>query len=220
MENTKAKAILSLSGYEFKIIELLKKSIIDNKVNADLEDGNNINVLVKKAIDNDLNLNSVNVKFNKTGKEQLRFFPLGQIVYLSDSIELIQCNSNSVYFTMSGKMDGKVTLNRHIVFDIRVGEYNLTLDANIVLSEYSDRKFEFIKLFNKINSIRMLDSTAFDDTGFEFTNIYARVEIRDIELSEFNIANNYKYHLDKLNSALYCYYESLKDGMTKINDSK
>lgn len=28
MENTKAKAILSLSGYEFKIIELLKRAKI------------------------------------------------------------------------------------------------------------------------------------------------------------------------------------------------
>lgn len=211
MENTKAKAILSLSGYESKIIELLKKSIIDNKIKAELEDGDNIKVLVRKAIDRDLNLNSVNVKFNKTGKEQLRFFPLGQIAYLSNSIELVQCNSNSVYFTMSGKMDGKFTLNRHIVFDIRVGEYNLTLDANIILSEYVDRKMEFIKLFNKLNSIRMLDSTAFDDTGFEFTNTYTRIEIRDSELSDFNIANSYKYYLDKLNLSLYCYYESLKE---------
>lgn len=32
MENTKAKDILSLSGYEFKIIELLKKSIRENKI--------------------------------------------------------------------------------------------------------------------------------------------------------------------------------------------
>ena len=40
MENTKAKAILSLSGYEFKIIELLKRAIKDNKINAELEDGN------------------------------------------------------------------------------------------------------------------------------------------------------------------------------------
>ena len=209
MEN--AKAILSLSGYEFKIIELLKRAIKDNKIKAELEDGDNIKVLVKKAIDSELNLNSVNVKFNKTGKEQLRFFPLGQIAYLSDSIELVQCNSNSVYFTMSGKMDGKFTLNRHIVFDIRVGEYNLTLDANIILSEYSDRKMEFVKLFNKINSIRMLDNIAFDDTKFEFTNTYARILIRDIELPKFNIANSYKYYLDKLNSALYCYYESLKE---------
>lgn len=209
----KAKAILSLSGYEFKIIELLKKTIKDKKISADLEDGNNITVLVKKAIDNDLNLNSVNVKFNKTGKEQLRFFPLGQIAYLSDSVELVQCNSNSVYFTMSGKMDGKFTLNRHIVFDIRVGEYNLTLDANIILSEYTDRKMEFIKLFNKVNSIRMLDSTAFDDTGFEFTNNYMRIRIQDSEVSEFNIANNYKYYLDKFNLYLYCYYETLKDGI-------
>lgn len=209
----KAKAILSLSGYEFKIIELLKKTIKDKKISADLEDSNNITVLVKKAIDNDLNLNSVNVKFNKTGKEQLRFFPLGQIAYLSDSVELVQCNSNSVYFTMSGKMDGKFTLNRHIVFDIRVGEYNLTLDANIILSEYADRKMEFIKLFNKVNSIRMLDNTAFDDTGFEFTNNYMRIRIQDSEVSEFNIANSYKYYLDKLNLALYCYYETLKDGI-------
>lgn len=73
----KAKAILSLSGYEFKIIELLKRAIKDNKIKAELEDGDNIKVLVKKAIDSELNLNSVNVKFNKTGKEQLRFFPLG-----------------------------------------------------------------------------------------------------------------------------------------------
>lgn len=211
MENAKAKAIISLSGYEFKIIELLKKSIIDNKINAELEDGDIIKVLVRKAIDSDLNLNSVNVKFNKTGKEQLRFFPLGQIAYLSDSLELLQCNSNSVYFTISGKMDGKVTLNRHIVFDIKVNEYNLTLDANIVLSEYADRKMEFIKLFNKINSIRMLDSTAFDDTEFEFTNTYARIKLRDSELPKFNIANSYKYYLDKLNSTLYCYCESLKD---------
>lgn len=213
MENTKAKAILSLSGYEFKIIELLKKSIIDNKIRVELEDGDNIKVLVRKAIDSELNLNSVNVKFNKTGKEQLRFFPLGQIAHLSDSIELVQCNSNSVYFTMSGKMDGKFTLNRHIVFDIRVGEYNLTLDANIVLSEYVDRKMEFIKLFNKLNSIRMLDSTAFDDTGFEFANTYARIKLRDVESSKIKIADSYKYYLDKLNSALYCYYETLKDGI-------
>lgn len=84
-------------------------------------------------------------------------------------------------FTISGKMDGKVALNRHIVFDIKVNEYNLTLDANIVLSEYADRKMEFIKLFNKVNSIRMLDGTAFDDTGFEFTNTYARIKLRDSE---------------------------------------
>lgn len=176
-----------------------------------MEDGNDIKVSVRKAIDSDLNLNSVTIKFNKTGKEQLRFFPLGQIAYLSDSLELLQCNSNSVYFTISGKMDGKVTLNRHIVFDIKVNEYNLTLDANIVLSEYADRKMEFVKLFNKINSIRMLDSTAFDDTEFEFTNTYARIKLRDIELPKFNIANSYKYYLDKLNSTLYCYCESLKD---------
>lgn len=211
MENTKAKAILSLSGYEFKIIELLKRAIKNNKIKAELEDGNDIKVSVRKAIDSDLNLNSVTIKFNKTGKEQLRFFPLGQIAYLSDSLELLQCNSNSVYFTISGKMDGKVTLNRHIVFDIKVNEYNLTLDANIVLSEYTDRKMEFIKLFNKINSIRMLDSIAFDDTEFEFTNTYARIKLRDIELPKFNIANSYKYYLDKLNSTLYCYCESLKD---------
>lgn len=211
MENAKAKAILSLSGYESKIIELLKKSIIDNKIKADLEDGDNIKVLVRKAIDSDLNLNSVNVKFNKTGKEQLRFFPLGQIAHLSDSLELLQCNSNSVYFTMSGKMDGKVTLNRHIVFDIKVNEYNLTLDANIVLLEYSDRKMEFVKMFNTINSIRMLDNVAFDDTGFEFTNTYARIKLRDVEASKIKIADSYKYYLDKLNSALYCYYESLKE---------
>lgn len=211
MENTKAKAILSLSGYEFKIIELLKRAIKDNKINAELEDGNDIKVSVREAIDSDLNLNSVTIKFNKTGKEQLRFFPLGQIAYLSDSLELLQCNSNSVYFTISGKMDVKVTLNRHIVFDIKVNEYNLTLDANIVLSEYADRKMEFVKLFNKINSIRMLDSTAFDDTEFEFTNTYARIKLRDIELPKFNIANSYKYYLDKLNSTLYCYCESLKD---------
>lgn len=211
MENTKAKYILSLSGYEFKIIELLKRAIKDNKINAELEDGNDIKVSVRKAIDSDLNLNSVTIKFNKTGKEQLRFFPLGQIAYLSDSLELLQCNSNSVYFTISGKMDGKVSLNRHIVFDIKVNEYNLTLDANIVLSEYADRKMEFIKLFNKINSIRMLDSTAFDDTEFEFTNTYARIKLRDSELPKFNIVNSYKYYLDKLNSTLYCYCESLKD---------
>lgn len=211
MENTKAEAILSLSGYEFKIIELLKKSIIDNKIKAELEDGDNIKVLVRKAIDSELNLNSVNVKFNKTGKEQLRFFPLGQIAHLSDSIELIQCNYNSVYFTMSGKMDGKVTLNRHIVFDIKVNEYNLTLDANIVLLEYSDRKMEFVKIFNTINSIRMLDSEAFDDTEFEFANTYARIKLRDVESSKIKIADSYKYYLDKLNSALYCYYESLKE---------
>lgn len=59
MENTKAKAILSLSGYEFKIIELLKRAIKDNKINAELEDGNVIKVSVRKAIDSDLNLNSV-----------------------------------------------------------------------------------------------------------------------------------------------------------------
>lgn len=211
MENTKAKAILSLSGYEFKIIELLKKSIINNKINAELKDGDNIKVLVRKAIDSELNLNSVNVKFNKTGKEQLRFFPLGQIAHLSDSLELRQCNSNSVYFTMSGKMDGKVTLNRHIVFVIKVNEYNLTLDANIVLLEYSDRKMEFVKMFNIINSIRMLDSEAFDDTGFEFTNTYARIKLRDVESSKIKIADSYKYYLDKLNSSLYCYYESLKE---------
>lgn len=114
------------------------------------------------------------------------------IGYSDYNIKLLQCNYNSVYFTMSGKMDGKVTLNRHIVFDIDVSGYNLTLDANIVLLEYSDIKMEFIKLFNKINSIRMIDSEAFDDTGFEFTN-------------------SYKYYSDKLNSALYCYCESLKD---------
>ena len=68
MENTKAKAILSLSGYEFKIIELLKRAIKDNKINAELEDGNDIKVSVRKAIDSDLNLNSVTIKFNKTGK--------------------------------------------------------------------------------------------------------------------------------------------------------
>ena len=112
---------------------------------------------------------------------------------------------------MSGKMDGKVTLNRHIVFDIDVSGYNLTLDANIVLLEYSDIKMEFIKLFNKINSIRMIDSEAFDDTGFEFTTKYARIKIRDSELPKFDITNSYKYYSDKLNSALYCYYESLKD---------
>lgn len=71
----KAKAILSLSGYEFKIIELLKRAIKDNKINAELENGNDIKVSVRKAIDSDLNLNSVTIKFNKTGKEQLRFFP-------------------------------------------------------------------------------------------------------------------------------------------------
>lgn len=211
MENTKAKAILSLSGYEFKIIELLKRAIKDNKINAELEDGNDIKVSVRKAIDSDLNLNSVTIKFNKTWKEQLRFFPLGQIAYLSDSLELLQCNSNSVYFTISGKMDGKVTLNRHIVFDIKVNEYNLTLDANIVLSEYADRKMEFVKMFNTINSIRMLDSEAFDDTGFEFANTYARIKLRDVESSKIKIADSYKYYLDKLNSALYCYYESLKE---------
>ena len=209
MEN--AKAILSLSGYEFKIIELLKRAIKDNKIKAELEDGDNIKVLVKKAIDSELNLNSVNVKFNKTGKEQLRFFPLGQIAYLNDSLELIQCNSNSVYFTMSGKMDGKVTLNRHIVFDIKVNEYNLTLDANIVLLEYSDRKMEFVKMFNTISSIRMIDSEAFDDTGFEFANTYARIKLLDAESSKIKIADSYKYYLDKLNSSLYCYYESLKE---------
>lgn len=128
-------------------------------------------------------------------------------------IELLQCNSNSVYFTISGKMDGKVTLNRHIVFDIKVNEYNLTLDANIVLSEYADRKMEFVKMFNTINSIRMLDSEAFDDTGFEFANTYARIKLRDVESSKIKIADSYKYYLDKLNSALYCYYETLKDGI-------
>ena len=211
MENTKAKEILSLSGYEFKIIELLKRAIKDNKINAELEDGNIIKVSVRKAIDSDLNLNSVTIKFNKTGKEQLRFFPLGQIAYLSDSLELLQCNSNSVYFTISGKMDGKVTLNRHIVFDIKINEYNLTLDANIVLLEYSDRKMEFVKMFNTINSIRMLDNEAFDDTGFEFANTYTRIKLRDVESSKIKIADSYKYYLDKLNSALYCYYESLKE---------
>lgn len=211
MENTKAKAILSLSGYEFKIIELLKRAIKDNKINAELEDGNVIKVSVRKAIDSNLNLNSVTIKINKTGKEQLRFFPLGQIAYLSDSLELLQCNSNSVYFTISGKMDGKVTLNRHIVFDIKVNEYNLTLDANIVLLEYSDRKMEFVKMFNTINSIRMLDNEAFDDTGFEFANTYTRIKLRDVESSKIKIADSYKYYLDKLNSALYCYYESLKE---------
>lgn len=213
MENTKVKAILSLSGYEFKIIELLKRAIKDNKINAELEDGNDIKVSVRKAIDSDLNLNSVTIKFNKTGKEQLRFFQLGQIAYLSGSLELLQCNSNSVYFTISGKMDGKVTLNRHIVFDIKVNEYNLTLDANIVLLEYSDRKMEFVKMFNTINSIRMLDSEAFDDTGFEFANTYARIKLRDAESSKIKIVDSYKYYLDKLNSALYCYYETLKDGI-------
>lgn len=79
MENTKAKAILSLSGYEFKIIELLKRAIKDNKINAELEDGNVIKVSVRKAIDSDLNLNSVTIKFNKTGKEQLRFFHLDRL---------------------------------------------------------------------------------------------------------------------------------------------
>lgn len=211
MENTKAKDILSLSGYEFKIIELLKKAIRENKIKAELEDRDAITVLVKKAIDGDLNLNSVNVRFNKTGKEQLRFFPIGMLAYSGDALELIKCSSNSVYFTMSGKMDGKVTLNRHIVFSIRVSDYNLTLDANIVLSEYVDRKMEFIKLFNKINSIRMLDSDAFDDTEFEFANTYARIKLRDAEASKIKIADSYKYYLDKLNSALYCYCESLKD---------
>lgn len=109
-------------------------------------------------------------------------------------------------------MDGKVTLNRHIVFDIKVNEYNLTLDANIILLEYSDRKMEFVKMFNTINSIRMLDSEAFDDTGFEFANTYARIKLRDVE-SKIKIADSYKYYLDKLNSALYCYYETLKDGI-------
>lgn len=79
MENTKAKAILSLSGYEFKIIELLKRAIKDNKINAELEDGNVIKVSVRKAIDSDLNLNSVTIKFNKTGKEQLRFSHLDRL---------------------------------------------------------------------------------------------------------------------------------------------
>lgn len=79
MENTKAKAILSLSGYEFKIIELLKRAIKDNKINAELEDGNDIKVSVRKAIDSDLNLNSVTIKFNKTGKEQLRFSHLDRL---------------------------------------------------------------------------------------------------------------------------------------------
>lgn len=199
-----------LSGYEFKIIELLKNAIADNKLKIDL-DNNTTTVFVRKAIDGDLTLHSVNVKFNKTGKEQLRFFPLGLITYSNDDLKLIQCNSNSVYFTMSGKMNGKITLNRHIVFDIRVGEYNLTLDANIILSDYSDKNLEFVKIFNKINSIRMIDNTAFDDTKFEFTNTCARIELRDSELLKFNIANNYKYYLDKLNSALYCYYESLKE---------
>ena len=197
-----AKVILGLSGYEFKIIELLKKAIFTNKIREELNGGNNITVFVGRAIDSDINLHSVNIKFNKTGKEQLRFFPVGMIGY---------SDYNSVYFTMSGKMDGKVTLNRHIVFDIDVSGYNLTLDANIVLLEYSDIKMEFIKLFNKINSIRMIDSGAFDDTGFEFTNKYARIKIRDSELPKFDITNSYKYYSDKLNSALYCYYESLKD---------
>lgn len=79
MENTKAKAILSLSGYEFKIIELLKRAIKDNKIKAELEDGNVIKVSVRKAIDSDLNLNSVTIKFNKTGKEQLRFSHLDRL---------------------------------------------------------------------------------------------------------------------------------------------
>lgn len=208
MENV--KAILSLSGYEFKIIELLKKAIIINKIRVDLEGYKTTTVLVGKAIDSDLTLNSVNIRFNKTGKKQLKFFPIGMIGYSDYNIKLIKCNSNSVYFTMSGKMDGKVTLNRHIVFDIEVSNSNLTLDANIILSEYYDRKMEFVKLFNKINSIRMLDNTAFDDTGFEFTNTYARILIRDSELSKFNMANMHKYYLDKLNSALYCYCETLK----------
>lgn len=206
-----AKVILGLSGYEFKIIELLKKAIFTNKIREELNGGNNITVFVGRAIDSDINLHSVNIKFNKTGKEQLRFFPVGMIGYSDYNIKLLQCNSNSVYFTMSGKMDGKVTLNRHIVFDIDVSGYNLTLDANIVLLEYSDIKMEFIKLFNKINSIRMIDSEAFDDTGFEFTNKYASIKIRDSELPKFDITNSYKYYSDKLNSALYCYYESLKD---------
>lgn len=206
-----AKVILGLSGYEFKIIELLKKAIFTNKIREELNGGNNTTVFVGRAIDSDINLHSVNIKFNKTGKEQLRFFPVGMIGYSDYNIKLLQCNSNSVYFTMSGKMDGKVTLNRHIVFDIDVSGYNLTLDANIVLLEYSDRKMEFIKLFNKINSIRMINSDAFDDTGFEFTNKYARIKIRDSELPKFDITNSYKYYSDKLNSALYCYYESLKD---------
>lgn len=206
-----AKVILGLSGYEFKIIELLKKAIFTNKIREELNGGNNITVFVGRAIDSDINLHSVNIKFNKTGKEQLRFFPVGMIGYSDYNIKLLQCNSNSVYFTMSGKMDGKVTLNRHIVFDIDVSGYNLTLDANIVLLEYSDIKMEFIKLFNKINSIRMIDSEAFDDTRFEFTNKYARIKIRDSELPKFDITNSYKYYSDKLNSALYCYYESLKD---------
>lgn len=206
-----AKVILGLSGYEFKIIELLKKAIFTNKIREELNGGNNITVFVGRAIDSDINLHSVNIKFNKTGKERLRFFPVGMIGYSDYNIKLLQCNSNSVYFTMSGKMDGKVTLNRHIVFDIDVSGYNLTLDANIVLLEYSDIKMEFIKLFNKINSIRMIDSEAFDDTGFEFTNKYSRIKIRDSELPKFDITNSYKYYSDKLNSALYCYYESLKD---------
>lgn len=209
MENT--KEILSLSGYEFKIIELLKKAIMSNKIREDLNGGNNITVLVGKAIDGDINLHSVNIKFNKTGKEQLKSFPVGMIGYSDYNIKLLQCNSNSVYFTMSGKMDGKVTLNRHIIFDIVVSGYNLSLDANIVLLEYSDRNLEFIKLFNKINSIRMIDDVALNYTRFEFTNTYARIKIQDNDLSKINIANTYKYYLDYLNSSLNSYYETLNE---------
>ena len=209
MENT--EAILSLSGYEFKIIELLKKAIVTNKIREELNGGNNTTVLIRKAIDSDINLHSVNIKFNKTGKEQLRFFPIGMIGYSDYNIKLIQCNSNSVYFTMSGKMDGKVSLNRHIIFDISISGYNLTLDANIILSEYSDKNLEFVKLFNKINSIRMIDDVALNYTRFEFTNTYARIKIQDNDLSKINIANSYKYYLDMLSSSLDSYYKSLKN---------
>lgn len=64
-----AKVILGLSGYEFKIIELLKKAIFTNKIREELNGGNNITVFVGRAIDSDINLHSVNIKFNKTGKE-------------------------------------------------------------------------------------------------------------------------------------------------------
>jgi hypothetical protein len=68
-------------------------------------------------------------------------------------------------------------------------------------SEIIDNMVRLIKINTKCK----------DDTGFEFTNTYARIKLRDSELPKFNIANSYKYYLDKLNSTLYCYCESLKD---------
>ena len=106
-------------------------------------------------------------------------------------------------------MDGKVTINRHVNFDIVVDGYNLTLDANIVLHEYNDRKLAFVKLFNKINSIRMLHKEALDSTGFKFTDKYARVQLAEDELSNIKIGDMYKKCLDILKSALNNYYKLL-----------